>query len=680
MGRNHNGLEAVALRLHNVASFRGAHVVPLHKDYTVVIGRNNSGKSTIVGVPGLLTHLWQSHLKLGSSHTHPQVALHRLLHRGQASPAGDRCELAVAFKGSAPRVLKILGLSKDPTLIDKLPVQFGDKPPTTLKQSGHFQNLVNWSAPVCFEVGVTLARPRFSNNHISCDLYVRVFEGEYPADGFVPSIAFVRSFGGRSTVETLALPELAIRVALEPDSPYDICGEGIPLLLASHFASWGGETTDWMPVWGQDPRRIQSLDDGVDAALHYLKTEQDNELGWHPVGEAFKDAFPEFSRSYSRGMSGGARETTFELSRLKDPSNEAMRLIRSQLGAGVWSYLAQLAAINIAGLTSAQSMFVDEPQLHLHPELERKLVRAITKGEGGIAPGMQFLIATHSPAFVDWGWRNGFVHVVRWDEERQSSVIETDIRRPRDTSVSPPSSLAEVWGSVSSTPSELLFCDRVCFVEGGSDAVALRTLIDGLRWNVGLVSFVELNEPDAFVGKSGHALLHRLPQLALAHRGMLRQASLLVLDRDKEESAKKYWSSMPGDRFGEKGVHVFFAGNQDGELEDAFVAPEFLKAFVTSVRNGELASGPDNDWSLTDVDGVFLKGGQTKGTSVLDTVFQRTLGTPYSNNKPRWLRKLAAFLVENQSNAFAEPVLTALVPLREFFEDPSKRPWSPFAS
>lgn len=680
MASKNNGLRLIAIRLSNLASFHGVHVVPIHNDFTVVIGRNNSGKSTLLSVPGLVTHLWRSQLRIGNSITAADTAMNHLLHRGSPGFERDSCSFSVAFTGSAWSTLAFLGLSRHPALIQKVPIILRQGHKTTLKELERFENLLKSTGPVSFEIGVNLSRAKLGDGHPSNELFVRVFEGAYPEDQHGPSFSFIHAPDGTCWTETHLDKGVAPRLKLAADTPYQSLFQRLPEQLASHFASWSGVANDWMHGWGQDDRRVQSLDGSVDSALHYLKTEQDNERGWHPVSRELERAFPELRRIYSRSGGSGNRITTFELARLKDPTNEQMRLVRSQLGAGVWSYLAQLTAINIASLTDAQSMLLDEPQLHLHPELERKLVAAISKGDGGIAPDMQFLVATHSPAFVDWAWRNGFVHVVRWDEERQSSVIETDVRRPRDTSGSPPSSLVGVWGAVSTSPSELLFCDRVCFVEGGSDAVALRTLIDGLRWNVGLVSFVELNEPDAFVGKSGHALLHRLPQLALAHRGMLRQASLLVLDRDKEESAKKYWSSMPGDRFGEKGVHVFFAGNEDGELEDAFVAPEFLKAFVTSVRNSELASGPDSDWSLSDVDGVFLEGVQTKGTSVLDVVFQRTLGTPYSNNKPRWFRKLAAFLVENQKNAFAEPVLTALVPLREFFEDPSKRPWLPFAS
>lgn len=62
---------------------------------------------------------------------------------------------------------------------------------------------------------------------------------------------------------------------------------------------------------------------------------------------------------------------------------------------------------------------IDEPELHLHPELSRLLIQNIKN----IRPGNQIWVATHNPEIVDEAGRDKVLYLARDDSTRKSQLI-----------------------------------------------------------------------------------------------------------------------------------------------------------------------------------------------------------------------------------------------------------------
>jgi predicted ATPase len=76
-------------------------------------------------------------------------------------------------------------------------------------------------------------------------------------------------------------------------------------------------------------------------------------------------------------------------------------------------------------------ILIDEPEMHLHPELARLLVRTMQS----IRPGNQVWMATHNAEIIDEAGRDKVVYLARDRETRQSVVTlgtdESEAMRPR---------------------------------------------------------------------------------------------------------------------------------------------------------------------------------------------------------------------------------------------------------
>jgi hypothetical protein len=97
-----------------------------------------------------------------------------------------------------------------------------------------------------------------------------------------------------------------------------------------------------------------------------------------------------------------------------------------------------------------------------------------------------------------------------------------------------------VFGGLTSQPSDLLYADRLVFVEGPSDVVALKRLARdrcGIRQPV---RYVPLRETDAVATE-----IARYFNVILQGHGLgFQTRGLLVLDADKEARLKKAWGKL----------------------------------------------------------------------------------------------------------------------------------------
>ena len=102
-------------------------------------------------------------------------------------------------------------------------------------------------------------------------------------------------------------------------------------------------------------------------------------------------------------------ELELSLLALEEPFAKAFLALRSELnqvdmtrvGSGISTMVAYLLLEQMASLTKQSIIFlIDEPEMHLHPQLQKYLAEYFQTGE------TQIVISTHSPLFVDVGqWK-----------------------------------------------------------------------------------------------------------------------------------------------------------------------------------------------------------------------------------------------------------------------------------
>jgi HsdR family type I site-specific deoxyribonuclease len=111
-------------------------------------------------------------------------------------------------------------------------------------------------------------------------------------------------------------------------------------------------------------------------------------------------------------------------------------------------------------------MIIDEPEIHIHPQVQKKYVAIMNRIIEQL--GLQFIIATHSPIFVNTDSIRG-VHRFYKNEYNSTSVIRPEIDEEEKD-------LVRILNYTNS--SKIFFSNKVILVEGPSDEFFYRNCLD----------------------------------------------------------------------------------------------------------------------------------------------------------------------------------------------------------
>lgn len=186
----------------------------------------------------------------------------------------------------------------------------------------------------------------------------------------------------------------------------------------------------------------------------------------------------------------------------------------SRSGSGVGQVLAMLYVVKNSD--RPRTIVIDEPGSFLHPGAARALIGILRK-----FPQHQYIVASHSPEIIS-ELSDAPVTIVRWDGSK--SVVE-QVAKATTPAVS--AALAEVGAKLS----DVYGFDSVIWVEGPSDAVALKAVLEAANRMSRRTAILPVRDTGSFRKRTVDEVIAIYRTLSMGN-ALLPPALTFLFDRD----------------------------------------------------------------------------------------------------------------------------------------------------